>query len=169
MKSYQDKNLIYVDGKGYKEKDLRDMIEYYQQNYKPEIILPLQWHDDVSSQILKHYSFYPHISKQHYRPELFYDQHCDLEITFQEFINYIVEEQPDQYQLLMINRYNDIGIQTQLASVIKQGDYYVYHGRKIDKIDYLESMKWLVLVKIYSVLLLMNINHTNYYGMMLIL
>src|SRR5687767_13469904 len=131
--NYRNKNLIYVDGKPYRESDLRDMIAYYQQTYKPDIILPQEWHDDVNSQIFKNYPFYPTISKTTYRPELFYNQNCDLDITFKEFLDYVREEEPEQYILLMINNYEDIGIETRISAFYKEDDEYVHNSHVIDK------------------------------------
>ena len=37
--------------------------------------------NDDMSEILNHYSSYPYLSKKTYRPNLYYDQYCDLPIT----------------------------------------------------------------------------------------
>src|SRR5438309_2318331 len=95
-------NIIYVGGKAYDEQHLLDMIDFYENNY----IFPKNWNQDVSSQILKHYPFYPRISKSSYRPELYYNQYCQLDITFKEFIDYVIEEQPDQIQMMFLLNYN---------------------------------------------------------------
>lgn len=113
MKLYKDDKLVYVNHKGYREKDLQDMIDYYQQNYRPTVVLPQGWNNDVSSQIFKNYPFYPQISKSTFRPELFYEQNCGLNITFKEFLNYIVEEDPKTFTFLKLSNYNDIKIQKQ--------------------------------------------------------
>ena len=63
MNTYRNKNLIYVDGKGYKEQDLIDMIAFYQQNYKPDLVFPAGWNEDVNEHIFKNYPFYSRISK----------------------------------------------------------------------------------------------------------
>lgn len=132
MKSYKNKDLIYVDGKAYTEKNLRDMIEYYHQNYKPNIAFPSEWHDDVNSQIFKNYPFYRSISKKHYQPELFYETYCDLDITFKEFLTYVSEEEPEQLMLLMINKYEDVAVQSKVAAIYKEDGQYVYNDHTID-------------------------------------
>jgi hypothetical protein len=105
MNTYKNPNLIYVGGRGYREQDLIDMIQYYQKTYQPNIVvLPKNWNEDASSQIFKHYSFYPHISKSTYRPELYYEQNCDLNITFKEFIDYINENEPYECAFLTITK-----------------------------------------------------------------
>lgn len=119
---YTNKNLIYVSGKPYREQDLQDMIDYYRQNYKPDIKLPANWNEDVSGQIFKNYPFYPAISKSTYRPELYYEQNCQLDITFKEFVDYVTEEKPDQYALMFLQNYNDVGLVSKLAYVHKNDD-----------------------------------------------
>lgn len=130
MEQYRAKDLVYIDGKAYRKEDLKDMIQYYQQHYKPDIQLPSTWHTDVSGQVFKHYPFYPAISKQTYRPNLFYDEYCNLDITFKEFLDFLVQEEPDQCELLMINQYTNI--QTRLGSVYKQDTQYSYSDHVID-------------------------------------
>ena len=129
MKQYRDTNLIYIDGKSYRKEDLKDMIQYYQQHYKPDIQLPSTWNTDISSQVFKNYPFYPAISKQTFRPNLFYDEFCDLDITFKEFLDFL-KEQPDQCELLMINQYTNI--QTRLGSIYKQDTQYSYSDHVIN-------------------------------------
>ena len=54
-KMYKNKDLIYVNGKGYKEQDLMDMIQFYQENYIQNLVFPKEWNEDVSGQIFKYY------------------------------------------------------------------------------------------------------------------
>jgi hypothetical protein len=124
MQYYKDKNLIYINGKAYKPNDLQDMINFYKTNYKPDIELPTQWNEDVSGQIFKNYPFYPSISKATFRPQLYYDQYCHLDITFREFIQYIDEEKPNHFSFLIINQWNN-NIQTDIVNVNKNNDLYV--------------------------------------------
>lgn len=134
MNTYQDKNLIYVGGKGYKEQDLIDMITYYHENYKPNIVFPQGWHEDVNEQIFKHYPFYSTISKNT-QPNLYYEQNCNLDITFKEFLNYISEEQPNEVQLMTKNHYNDIGDVINIVKITKNNDKYMYANTYINKLD----------------------------------
>ena len=60
---YKNKNLIYVNGKPYHEQDLQDMIDYYRENYKPDIRLPSNWHTDVSGQVFKNYYVFIFLSR----------------------------------------------------------------------------------------------------------
>lgn len=121
------------------------MIDYYRQNYKPNITLPSNWNEDVSSQIFKNYPFYPAISKSTYRPELYYDQNCQLDITFKEFIDYVVEEEPANYAIMILQEY-DTNVSSRLAYVNKNDDNtYTYKDFYIDDEgvnvgdDYVES------------------------------
>jgi hypothetical protein len=134
MKRYRNKNLIYVGGQGYHEQDLLDMIDYYQQTYQPNVTLPTHWNEDLSSQIFKHYSFYPQISKSTYRPNLYYEQYCHLDITFKEFLNYIDEKQPNEYAFLIINNYKDVSIEAIVVNVVRynEDDNYTLYSYHID-------------------------------------
>lgn len=123
---YKNKDLIYVNGKGYKEQDLMDMIQFYQENYKTNLVLPKEWNEDVSGQIFKYYPFYPAISKSTYKPQLYYEQYCNLEISFNEFINYIKNQQPDTFVILGTRYDKHNSINTQLLYVEKnENNYYL--------------------------------------------
>jgi hypothetical protein len=133
---YKNKNLIYVNGKPYREQDLQDMIDYYRQTYKHDIHLPANWHEDVSGQIFKNYPFYPAISKATYRPELYYEQNCQLDITFKEFVDYVTEENPSTYAIMFLQKYNDIGVVSRLAYINKNDDdTYTYKDFYINAED----------------------------------
>lgn len=133
MNTYRNKNLVYVDNKGYTEKDLREMIQFYQQNYKPDITLPQGWNSDVSGQIFKNYPFYQSISKQTYYPELYYEKNCDKDITFREFLSYIEKKQPKKFLIFSFNEYKDVGLHIRIGLVFKNGDNYTYNDYYLDK------------------------------------
>jgi hypothetical protein len=119
---YKNKNLIYVNGKPYREQDLQDMIDYYRENYKPDITLPSHWNEDVSGQVFKNYPFYPAISKSTYRPELYYDKNCQLDISFKEFLDYLTIAEPAKYTIMLIEEYDDVGVVTRLGYVVQNTD-----------------------------------------------
>jgi hypothetical protein len=122
---YKNKNLIYVNGKGYREQDLMDMIQFYQDNYNPNIVLPSRWNADVSAQVFKNYPFYSTISKSTYNPQVFYEQTCHLEISKKEYFNYIKDVKPEEFVLLGIR--NDIDITVaKLAYIQKEGNDYLF-------------------------------------------
>lgn len=119
---YRNKNLIYVNGKPYREQDLQDMIDYYRENYKPDIRLPSNWNDDVSGQVFKNYPFYPSISKSTYRPELYYDKNCNYDISFKEFLDYVMVEEPERFVIMLMEEYDDVGIVVRLGYITKNND-----------------------------------------------
>ena len=120
---FRNPNLIYIDGKPYKESDLKDMIQYYHQNYQPTLPITYnQFPSDATAEILKNYPFYPSISSKTYRPNLFYEQYCGLEPTFKEFLNY-VETKPQRFQLYFPIHYTD-GNSFDYWDFTKQDDLY---------------------------------------------
>ena len=124
---YKNRNLIYVNGKPYREQDLQDMIDYYRENYKPDIQLPSNWNADVSGQVFKNYPFYPAISKSTYRPELYYEKNCHYNISFKEFLDYIIENDPNQYTVMILSKTKDLDIITEILHVKNNDDgIYVY-------------------------------------------
>jgi hypothetical protein len=140
MEKYKNPNLIHVGSKSYREQDLLDMIEYYHQNYKPNIILPHAWNEDASSQIFKHYPFYPQISKSTFRPELYYNQYCHLDISFKEFLNYIVEQEPHEFALLRIYKDWDVEIYVTVAHILKnKSNGYTYIDYSIGSYDFMQN------------------------------
>lgn len=89
---------------------------------------------DITSQILKNYPFYPRISKQHYLPELYYNEYCQLDISFNEFLNYITE--------------NDVGFTFMIMVDGRRAvNYIIYHIVKfkfnndygINRIDFINN------------------------------
>jgi hypothetical protein len=101
-----------------------DMIQFYQENYIPNLVFPKEWNEDVSGQIFKYYPFYPAISKSTYKPQLYYEQYCDLEISFNEFINYIKNQRPDTFVILGTKYNKDHYINIQLLHVEKHENNY---------------------------------------------
>lgn len=54
---------------------------------------------DSIAEIIKNYPVYYRVSKQHYRPNLFYQQYCDEKPTFDEFISYIYDVKPKKFMV----------------------------------------------------------------------
>lgn len=80
---------IKVGQKYYTESQLLDYINFYNQNFKmPDI------NNDIKAEILKSIKSYPQISKSTYRPNLYYEQYCNMAITYKEFKKYVLEENP---------------------------------------------------------------------------
>ncbi len=83
--------LISINGVSYKESDIAHMIQYYQNHFRIDLS---QYNNDISGEILKHFPSYPRIHKKSYQSNLFYEQYCDLDITFKEFLNYYLPRLP---------------------------------------------------------------------------
>jgi hypothetical protein len=126
-------NLIYVKGKGYKEDDLQDMIEYYHNNFKYDLHLPVGWNLDATSQILKYYPFYTRISKSVFRHHLFYNQYHYLDITSNEFINYVVNEQVNQFTFIIFD--DDINVNCKIYNFITKNDDYILKKIEFEQDD----------------------------------
>jgi hypothetical protein len=134
--NFKNKNLIYIGGQSYHEKDLLEMIQFYENN-KPQIQLPPEWNNDVNSQIFKYYPFSRRISKSTYRPNLYYEQQCQLDITFKEFLDYVKDIQPNEFTLLFINYNMDNDMTAELINVKPDNEneivdlkFYTVHNNK---------------------------------------
>lgn len=135
MNTYKNKNLIYVGGKGYKEQDLMDMITYYHDNYKPNLVFPGGWNEDVNEQIFKNYPFYSTISKNT-KMNLYYEEKCNLDISFREFIHHIDEERPVNFYMLTIDDDDDMGTSLHVIHVLTSDEgIYSYVDTYINKYD----------------------------------
>lgn len=88
---------IKVGKKYYTEAELLRYIDYFNEHYRlPDV------HDDLKAEILKSVNSYPQISKSTYRPNLYYEQYCDLKINYKEIETYVLEN-PDYFHFYVFD------------------------------------------------------------------